>query len=200
MERFGFGEPVDVLESRSIKPLWPSYWAKSTTATIAYGYGLSITPIHLAAAYASLVNGGYKVEPTILRRDVSDYDRPSILNAETSAKMREMLRLNVEEGSGRQAKIEGYPIGGKTGTSLKIKGGKYIKNKVYAAFAACFPADDPRFVLVVIMDEPQPDNIDEILAGNTVVPVAAEMIMRLSPILGIRPSKNDGILHVASLQ
>jgi len=200
LERFGFGQPVDILESRSIEPMWPSYWAKSTTATIAYGYGLSVTPIHLAAAYASLVNGGYRVAPTILRRDSSDLERPAILSTETSRNMREMLRLNVEEGSGTQARIDGYPIGGKTGTSLKIKGGKYVKNKVYAVFAACFPADDPRFVLVVVLDEPQPENVDDILAGNTVVPVAAEMITRLSPILGIRPSKSDTLIHVASLR
>ncbi len=200
LERFGFGDPVDVLESRSIAPMWPSYWARSTTATIAYGYGLSVTPIHLAAAYASLVNGGYRVEPTILRRDSSELERPVILSAETSRQVREMLRLNVEEGSGTRARVDGYPIGGKTGTSLKIVGGQYVKNKVYAVFAACFPANDPRFVLVVVLDEPQPEGVDDILAGNTVVPVAAEMITRLSPILGIRPSRSDSPFRVATLQ
>ena len=200
LNRFGFGEPVNVAESRYIDPGWPSYWAKSTTATVAYGYGVSVTPIHLAAAYSMIVNGGFKVVPTMLRRDSSTDDRESVLSQETSRELRNMLRLNVEEGSATSAQIAGYTIGGKTGTALKLKKGKYTKNKVYSVFAACFPADDPRFVLIVVLDEPNPDGIHDILAGNTVVPVAAEMITRLSSILGIRPKKKETPVRVARLQ
>ena len=191
LRKLGFDKAVDIEISEATTgiPTWSSPWADSTTATVSYGYGLSITPLHLAAGFAAIINGGFKVDPTILRRDISTGERIALISPETSSEIRSMLSLNVEKGSATSAQIDGYQIGGKTGTAQKIKNGKYTKNLVRTTFVSCFPADDPRFVLVVILNEPKPDDVSDILAGNSVVPVAAEMLTRLVPVLGIRPQK-----------
>jgi cell division protein FtsI (penicillin-binding protein 3) len=146
--------------------------------------------MHLAAAYATIVNGGRLVTPTLLR-DPARTPGPRVISEETSALMRDMLRKVVSEGTASLAEVPGYAVGGKTGTADKPKarGGGYYKDKVIASFAGMFPAHDPEYVLVVTLDEPVETSGDEPrrTAGWTAVPVAAEIIRRTAPLLGLRP-------------
>lgn len=191
LSRLGFAEatPVELSEAPSGAPLLPKNWSEISTITISFGHGLSSSPLHLAAAYASLLNGGTRITPTLLRSDtVQQGER--IVRPETSARARSMLRQVVVRGTASMGEVPGYLVGGKTGTADKAKPtGGYYDDKVIATFASIFPANDPKYVLIVTLDEPSENSGDEPrrTAGWTAVPVAAEMIRRIAPLLGLRP-------------
>ena len=181
--------PVELIEARGAKPLLPPRWSEISTMTISYGHGISASPLHLAGAYAGLLNGGLKVEPTILRRE-NPQPGPRIISADTSRQAREMLRQVVTRGTASFGEVPGYRVGGKTGTADKPKPrGGYFEDKVIATFASVFPADDPAYVLVVSLDEPVETSGKKPrrTAGWTAVPVAAEVIRRVAPLLGLAP-------------
>ncbi|WP_323785586.1 penicillin-binding protein 2 [Thalassovita sp.] len=182
--------PVELTEAGGGKPLLPKNWSELSTMTISYGHGLSATPMHLAAAYAAIANGGTKVEPTLLKRDKAQTG-PRVMSAQTARAARMMLRKVVSEGTASFGEVPGYAVGGKTGTADKPKenGGGYYDDRVIATFASMFPAYDPQYVLVVTLDEPSENSGDKPrrTAGWTAVPVAGEMIRRIAPLLGLRP-------------
>lgn len=188
----GFMEatPVELQEAPSGAPLLPKNWSELSTMTISYGHGLSSSPLHLAAAYSSLLNGGTRVFPTLLKRDHVQTG-PRVVSEEISERARSMLRQVVSRGTASFGEVEGYEVGGKTGTADKPKenGGGYYDDKVIATFASVFPANDPQYVLIVTFDEPSENSGDQPrrTAGWTAVPVAAEMIRRVAPLLGLRP-------------
>jgi cell division protein FtsI (penicillin-binding protein 3) len=192
MSALGLLEPtgLEVLEAGGAKPLLPPNWSELSTMTISYGHGLSASPLHLASAYASLLNGGYKVQPTLLRQDGTPRGA-QIISPEVSALARGMLRQVVVRGTASFGEVPGYLVGGKTGTADKPKeaGGGYYEDKVIATFASVFPAHEPRYVLVVTLDEPEETSGPKVrrTAGWTAVPVAAEIIRRAAPLLGLRP-------------
>ena len=192
LRSLGFMEatPVELQEAPSGAPLLPRNWSELSTMTISYGHGLSSSPLHLATAYSSLLNGGTRVYPTLLHRE-NRQTGPRIVRAEISERSRDMLRQVVSRGTASFGEVEGYEVGGKTGTADKPKenGGGYYKDKVIATFASVFPANDPQYVLIVTFDEPSENSGIEPrrTAGWTAVPVAAEMIRRVAPLLGLRP-------------
>ena len=192
LKRMGFFDPTkfEILEAATGKPLLPKQWSELSTMTISYGHGISTSPMHLAAGYAAIANGGYKVEPTILKRAVPNRGE-RVMSEGAARAARQMLRQVVTEGTASFAEVPGYAVGGKTGTADKPKPrGGYYDDKVIATFASMFPAHNPRYVLIVTLDEPVETSGDEPrrTAGWTAVPVAAEMIARVAPLLGIRPS------------
>ena len=192
LRSLGFMEatPVELQEAPSGAPLLPPKWSELSTMTVSYGHGLSSSPLHLATAYASLLNGGTRVEPTLLRRDTAQ-NGPRVVREDISTIARDMLRAVVVRGTASFGEVEGYDVGGKTGTADKPKenGGGYYDDKVIATFASVFPASDPKYVLIVTLDEPSENSGDKPrrTAGWTAVPVAAEMIRRVAPLLGLRP-------------
>lgn len=195
--RLGFftPTPVELVEAPGAKPLLPKNWSEISTMTISYGHGLSASPLHLATAYASLLNGGTKVTPTLLARETYT-PGPRVVSANTSKQAREMLRGVVTRGTASLAEVEGYHVAGKTGTADKPKpGGGYYEEKVIATFAGVFPAQDPKYVLVVTLDEPVDTTGREPrrTAGWTAVPVAAEVIRRAAPLLGLAPDRSAGV-------
>lgn len=181
---------LEMVESRGGKPLLPPRWSELSTMTISYGHGMSATPLHLAAAYATMVNGGTRVSPTLLKQSGPQYG-PRVISEKTSAQMRRMLRLTVSQGTASFGEVKGYAVGGKTGSADKprIDGRGYEKEKVLATFAATFPSHDPKYVLIVTLDEAVETSGSEPrrTAGWTAVPVAAEVIRRVAPLLGLRP-------------
>ncbi|MEL6641478.1 MAG: penicillin-binding protein 2 [Pseudomonadota bacterium] len=183
--------PVEMIEAPSGRPLLPSNWSEISAMTISYGHGLSTSPLHLAAGYASLLNGGTLVTPTLLKQAEPERGE-RIVSEATSRAARSMLRGVVEEGSASLASIEGYAVAGKTGTADKPRGdGRgYHEDKVIATFASVFPAHEPRYALVVTLDEPVETSGEKPRrsAGWTSVPVSAEMIRRVAPLLGLRPA------------
>jgi cell division protein FtsI (penicillin-binding protein 3) len=192
LDSLGFLEPtpLEMIEAPTGRPLLPPNWSEISTMTISYGHGLSSSPVHLAAGYASLLNGGTRVTPTLLRR-TSTEQGPRVVSEAVSAASRSMLRQVVERGTASFAEVEGYAVGGKTGTADKPRaaGGGYYDDKVISTFASVFPANDPQYVLIVTLDEPSENSGAEPrrTAGWTAVPIAAEMIRRTAPLLGLRP-------------
>lgn len=177
----------------SAAPLVPNPWNEINTVTIAFGHGLSVTPLQAVMATAALVNGGYLIQPTFLRRTETQAkaNAPRVIKQSTSDTMRYLLRLNVEIGSGRRAEVEGYYVGGKTGTSEKVERGRYSKNKVLTAFMGIFPADKPRYLLLVMLDEPQKEaGAAAATAGLNAAPAAGKIIARIAPLLGVEPRQN----------
>ena len=192
LERLGMLEATgfEIVEAATGKPLFPKKWSELSTMTISYGHGLSTSPMHLAAGYAAIANGGFKVQPTILKKDGPQLGE-RMFSEQTAKAARKMLRKVVTEGTASFGDVEGYAVGGKTGTADKPRPqGGYFKDKVIATFASIFPAHDPRYVLIVTLDEPVDTTGDEPrrTAGWTAVPLAAEMIRRIAPLLGLRPT------------
>ncbi|MCU0912733.1 MAG: penicillin-binding protein 2 [Rhodobacteraceae bacterium] len=188
--------PLELAEAPGAQPLFPQKnWPEISTMTISYGHGTSASPLHLAAAYATMVNGGYRVTPTILHGDAPARGA-QVISSETSALVREMLRGVVTHGTATMAEVQGYAVGGKTGTADKplSNGRGYYEDKVITTFAGFFPANDPAYVLVLSLDEPVETSGPEPrrTAGWTAVPVAAEVIRRVAPLLGLRPEIATG--------
>jgi cell division protein FtsI (penicillin-binding protein 3) len=180
--------PVELVEAGRTAPLLPPKFTELTTITISYGHGMAVTPLHLAAAYATLVNGGLRVRPSIVEGAAVVGERA--MSERTSRQMREMLRQVVVRGTARAADVEGYEVGGTTGTADKPNAtGGYSSDKTLATFASFFPASDPEYVLVIALDEPTAV-INETAfrtAGLTAAPVLGHAIRRLAPVMGMRP-------------
>jgi len=202
LDALGFLTPtgVEMVEAPTGAPLLPRQWSEISLMTISYGHGLSASPLHLAAGYASLLNGGTRVIPTLLRRDTPQ-DGPRIVSEAVSAAARDMLRQVVTRGTASFAEVAGYEVGGKTGTADKPRPtGGYYDDKVISTFAGVFPANDPQYVIIVTLDEPVETSGPEPrrTAGWTAVPVAAEMIRRTAPLLGLRPTVEVADLSVVT--
>ena len=181
--------PVQLVEAEGARPLLPKRWSDLSAMTIAYGHGLAVSPLHLATAYASVLNGGRRVYPTLLKTDHPKLG-PRVVSEKTSAEVRAILRQVVLRGTASLAKHTDYDVGGKTGTADKPDPeGGYYHHKVISTFASVFPVDDPKYVLVVTLDEPTESvgGKAKRTAGWTAVPVAAEIIRRDAPLLGLRP-------------
>lgn len=181
---------VELVEASGSKPLLPKEkWVDIHTMTASYGHGFSATPLHLATAYSTIVNGGRLVTPSLIKGGKPL--GPQVISENTSAQMRDFLRQVVMRGTARMGEVEGYHVGGKTGTADKAKreGGGYYDDKVIASFASVFPTDKPRYVLVVTMDEAEDTSGKKPrrTAGWTAVPVAAQIIRRTAPLLGMAP-------------
>jgi cell division protein FtsI (penicillin-binding protein 3) len=193
LESLGFFEPtpLELVEAAGARPIVPpTRWPDITTMTVSYGHGLSASPTHLAAAYASLLNGGTRVTPTLVAQSAPPAPGPRIVSARVSAESRYMLRQVVIDGTASMGEVAGYHVGGKTGTADKPKHtGGYWDDKVISTFASVFPAHDPEYVLVVTLDEPEifAAGEDRRTAGWTVVPVSSEIVRRVAPLLGMRP-------------
>ncbi|HTO40471.1 MAG TPA: penicillin-binding protein 2 [Rhizomicrobium sp.] len=167
------------------KPLYPRNWQQIQTATIGFGHGISVTPLAFAAAAAVVVNGGRKITPTLLKHH-GDARGKQILRPETSAIMRDLLRYVVTNGTGRNANVPGYNVGGKTGSAEKNVNGRYVAHKLLVSFFATFPTNDPRYVVFVLIDEPHGGKGGILsLAGHTAAPLAGSVIARIAPILGV---------------
>jgi cell division protein FtsI (penicillin-binding protein 3) len=192
LKSLGFFEatPFEIVEAAGGKPLLPKKWTDLSSVTISYGHGLSTSPMHLAAGYAAIANGGYKVTPTLIKQ-TKVKQGPRVMSERAARDGRMMLRQVVAKGTASFARVPGYFVGGKTGTADKPKPrGGYYKKKTLATFASIFPAHDPKYVLIVTLDEPSENSGEKPrrTAGWTAVPVAAEMIRRVAPLLGLRPT------------
>ncbi|SMO36822.1 peptidoglycan D,D-transpeptidase FtsI family protein [Paracoccus laeviglucosivorans] len=191
LEKLGFFEPtpIEMSEGPTGKPLVPKRWPAVTSATVAFGHGLAASPLHLATAYATVANGGKRVTPTLIH-DRTRREGEQVLSPSAAHTAVQLLRQVVIRGSGRSANVEGYEVAGKTGTADKPRPtGGYYGNKVVSTFASTFPASDPQYVLVLSLDEPSAIGAggESRTAGATSAPVAAEVIRRVAPLLGLRP-------------
>ena len=178
-------------------PLWPKGdWSRITTMTVGYGHGIAVTPLHLASAYAALVNGGIW-RPSTLEKVVPGHAVAGrrVFKASTSARMRQLLRMIVDLGTGRKANAVGFRVGGKTGSAEKPGAGGYRKSSLVATFAAAFPMDQPRYVIIAMLDEPQGTaaTSGQRTAAWNAAPVVGRVVPRIGPLLGILPDDSRDI-------
>lgn len=175
----------------SASPLVPKRWGELNTVTIAFGHGMAVAPLQAVMGINALVNGGYLIPPTFLKRSEKEAMAVAkrVIRQDTSEKMRFLMRLNAEIGTARKADVKGYYIGGKTGTSEKVINGRYAKKRVLNSFTAILPADNPRYQLLVMLDEPQslPETHGFITSGWNAVPTGGRVIERIAPLLGVTP-------------
>jgi cell division protein FtsI (penicillin-binding protein 3) len=175
----------------SAEPIVPKRWGELNTVTIAFGHGLSVAPLQAVAGINALVNGGLLIPPTFLKRTPEEALAlaKQVIKPETSEKMRYLMRLNAEKGTASKADIKGYYVGGKTGTSEKVVGGRYSKNKLLTSFTAILPSDKPSYQILIMLDEPQglPETHGFATSGWNAAPTAGKVIARIAPLLGIEP-------------
>ncbi|MDB5673892.1 MAG: cell division protein FtsI/penicillin-binding protein 2 [Sphingomonas bacterium] len=175
----------------SAEPIVPKNWGELNTVTIAFGHGLSVAPLQAVMGVAATLNGGLLIPPTFLKRTDEEVKAlaKQVLKPETSIKMRYLMRLNAEVGSAKESNVKGYYIGGKTGTAEKVINGRYSKTKLLTDFMAVLPADKPRYLLLVMLDEPQAtkETHGYATAGWNAGPTAARVIERVAPLLDIQP-------------
>lgn len=175
----------------SAAPLLPRRWSELNTVTAAFGQGLSVAPLQAVMGINALVNGGYLIPPTFMKRSESEAAALAkrVIKQDTSDKMRFLMRLNAEVGSARKADVKGYYVGGKTGTSEKVINGRYAKKRVLNSFTAILPCDDPKYHVLIMLDEPQalPETHGFITSGWNAVPTGGKVIERIAPLLGVEP-------------
>ena len=176
----------------SAEPLVPKRWTELNTMTIAFGQGLNVAPIQALMAVAALVNGGHMIVPTFLTRNEADAMASShrVVSEQTSESMRYLMRSNATHGSASFANIEGYYVGGKTGTADKIIHGHYSQDKVFTTFMAITPADKPKYLYMVLYDQPQAVAGDGgyHTAAHNAGRVAGLLIRRVQPLEGVPPA------------
>jgi cell division protein FtsI (penicillin-binding protein 3) len=175
----------------SAEPIVPKHWGELNTVTIAFGHGLSVAPLQAVMGIAATLNGGRLIPPTFLKRSESEANAlaKQVLKPETSRAMRYLMRLNAEKGTATKANVDGYYIGGKTGTAEKVVNGRYSKHKLLTDFMAVLPADKPKYLMMIMLDEPQatPETHGFATAGWNAAPTAAKVIARIAPLLDLEP-------------
>ena len=190
LAQMGFLEPIAVELKEKGRTLSPgNRWGPLETMTVGFGHGIAVTPLHLASGYASLFNGGIYRAPTLLKVDRRHPPAKGrrVFSEDTSYKMRALLRLVVTKGTGKKADAPGYRVGGKTGSAEKY----HNRSLLVTTFAGVFPMDEPRYVIVAMLDEPKAtaETYGFRTAGWNVAPVISKTVSRIAPMLGVRPDK-----------
>ncbi|HAY47954.1 MAG TPA: penicillin-binding protein, partial [Thalassospira sp.] len=170
-------------------PLVPNPWREVNTMTISFGHGLAVTPLQVVNGISTIVNGGIRRPSTILKQDGAPAGE-RVFSQKTSEQLRRLMRLVVTEGSGKKAEVAGYFLGGKTGTSEKLVNGRYVKNARMSTFVAAFPMQDPKYVVLVTLDEPKgtKETYGFATAGWVSAPAVGKVVTRIAPLLGIEPA------------
>lgn len=190
LHRMGLLDKMQLELPEIARPIEPKVWKKINSVTISYGHGAQTTPLQTAVAAAALMNGGTLIPPTLFPRSNKQAEKlgKRVVRKETSESMRYLMRLNVEKGSGRRAEVPGFRVGGKTGTAEKVVNGKYSSNVRFNSFLAAFPIDNPKYVVLSIIDEPKPEaGKKSATAGLNAAPIVRNIIRRAAPVLGIQP-------------
>ena len=194
LKKMGFLDPVRIELKERGRTLTPgSRWGPFETMTVGFGHGIAVTPLHLATGYATLFNGGVYHPATLLKID-RNHPVPRgvrVFSEDTSMKMRSLLRLVVTDGTGKKADAPGYRVGGKTGTAEKLAGGHYTSAAVVTSFAGVFPMDEPRYVMVMMLDDPKAtaETYGFHTAAWNIGPAFGVAVSRIAPLLGVHPDK-----------
>jgi cell division protein FtsI (penicillin-binding protein 3) len=204
-----FMDSIGMLRRASIEipeagaPMYPADWRPINTMTIAYGHGIAVSALHLVTGVAAMVNGGLMRPATLIHRSLDQVtDGQRVIKAETSAEIRQLLRLVVEKGTGKKADVPGYFVGGKTGTADKLGSHGYVANARMASFVGVFPINAPRYVVLAMVDDPKPNasSYGYATGGWVAAPAVGRVIQRMAPLLGIPPQdQNDMPSETAAL-
>ncbi len=180
----------------SAQPIIPTNWSEVTTATIAFGHGMAVAPLQAAMAVAGLVNGGTLIAPTFIKgtnveQRVLGRD---LVKPATSEALRYLMRLNAEKGSAKNAAIDGYDVGGKTGSAEKVINGRYAEGRLLTSFMGVVPISQPKYLFLTMLDEPQalPETSGYATSGWNAVPTTRTIMMRTLPLLGVQSNRLPG--------
>lgn len=190
LQSLGLLERMKIEMPELASPLIPNPWHEVNMMTVSYGHGISVTPLHLVRAFATIAGDGKLMHPTLVKDGNSDEgERPRVIKPEIVKQMRQLMRLVVQYGTGKKADAEGYRVGGKTGTAEKVKSGGYAGNDKIASFIGVFPTDKPRYLVLAMVDEPRGNKKTYGFAtgGWVSAPVVGNIIARMGPLLGIQP-------------
>jgi len=194
LARFGLLDPAEIELPEVGQPLFPARWGDISTMTIAYGHGIAVSPLQVASGVSSLVNGGIMHAPTLMKvADVSKLKGQRVLKPETSQSMRALMRKVVRDGTGKSADVQGYLVGGKTGTAEKQAAGGYDKKALISSFVGVFPMTNPRFVILIVLDEPKgtKKTFGYATGGWVAAPAVGHIIERMGPLFGLTPGVVD---------
>jgi len=194
-ERLGFLAPIDLELPEVGNPQSPAVWRPVNTMTISFGHGLAVSPMHLVNGVAAMVNGGRLFRPTLLLSESQPQGQP-IISERTSGAVRALMHLNAIEGSGgsgSNASVPGYVVGGKTGTAEKAKAGRYKRKSLISSFVGVFPMHAPRYAVYIVLDEPKgtKETFGFATGGWVAAPVVAAVVKRMGPLLGIKPTSDE---------
>jgi cell division protein FtsI (penicillin-binding protein 3) len=195
--------PIELDKVEVAKPHFPAVWRQVNVMTIAFGHGIAVTPLHMITATAAIINGGILHPPTMLRvPDGAKVPGVRVISEKTSEQMRKLMRYVVEYGTAKFAEAPGYVVGGKTGTAEKNVHGEYEETKLLSSFIGAFPMNDPKYVMLTIVDEPHGNKESHgyATAGWTVAPATSRIIQRIAPLLGVTPVDEKSPEIVKSLQ
>jgi len=190
LARLGLLKTPKIEVSEVGAPHYPAKWREVNVMTIAFGHGISVTPLSFATAAAALVNGGILRQPTLVKLPNGYAPQgQQVISTRTSEQMRRLMRLVVEHGTGTMAAAPGYVVGGKTGTADKVSGRHYAERKLLSSFVGVFPINDPKYLVLTMVDEPHPNKQSHgyATAGWTVAPATSRIIERIAPLLGVQP-------------
>jgi cell division protein FtsI (penicillin-binding protein 3) len=190
LERLGLLKKPKIEVFEVATPHYPPKWREVNVMTIAFGHGISVPPINFATAAAALVNGGILRQATVVKQPAGYAPRgQQVISIKTSEQMRRLMRLVVEHGTGTMAAAPGYVVGGKTGTADKVSGRHYAERKLLSSFVGVFPINDPKYLVLTMIDEPHPNKQSHgyATAGWTVAPATSRIIQRIAPLLGVQP-------------
>ncbi len=193
LESLGLTRQEDIELPEIGTPLYPYRWSDISTMTIAYGHGMAVTPLHLATASSAIINGGILYRPTLVKLpDGKQPEGKRVISAETSEEIRGLMRLVVEMGTGRQAEVPGYVVGGKTGSAEKPSESGYRIHALVSSFVGAFPMDNPRYVVLAMIDEPHGTSATYgyATAGWTAAPVVGRVVERIASVLDLAPRNN----------
>ncbi|OJX76842.1 MAG: penicillin-binding protein [Mesorhizobium sp. 65-26] len=193
LRRLGQFDRLPTELPENARPLIPGNWRELTTATVAFGHGIAVTPLQASMAVAAIVNGGNLIRPTFVKGTPLEPRilATNVVTPQTGEALRFLMRLNAEVGSAKKADVAGYFVGGKTGTSEKVVNGRYSGERVLTAFMGIVPADKPRYLFLTILDEPKalPETSGFRTSGWNAVPVTGDIMKRTLPLLPITPSQ-----------
>ncbi|HEY0834796.1 MAG TPA: penicillin-binding protein 2 [Azospirillum sp.] len=190
MARMGFLRPTSLELPENGWPLVPNPWREINAMTIAFGHGISVSPMHTVAAAASVINGGLMHPPTLLKREPgAEVASERVLSPQNSETMRRLFRLVVAAGTAKAANVPGYVVGGKTGTADKQKGRSYARNARMSSFLGAFPMHSPKYVVYVMLDEPKATakTYGYATGGWVAAPAVGRIIKQIGPLLGVQP-------------
>ncbi len=180
--------PVELAETGA--PLAPRRWRDINAMTIAFGHGLAVSPLQLVSAVSAMVNGGVLYPPTLLKHAAGESPQGKrVISARTSDRIRRLMRLVVTRGTGKKAAVDGYLVGGKTGTAEKVLGRRYKSKALISSFVGAFPMTAPRYTVFVMLDEPSgtAETRGYATGGWVAAPAVGRAIARIGPLLGVLP-------------
>ncbi len=192
IKKLGLLDPINVGLPEISQPLYPKNWSDLSVMTVSFGHGIAVSPLHLVQAVSTLLNGGVMKPLTLVKDENANKEAERVISEETSYRMRQLMRLVVEKGTGSKGDVEGYLVGGKTGTAEKASASGYNKKALMSSFVASFPIHDPEYVILVMLDEPKGTKQTHGYAtgGWTAAPTVSRVIARIGPVLGVKPVRD----------